>query len=58
MALSSVGVVVGNPKARSRTLTVARAVAGGAAAACGLDTTDAVEVDLSAPLLRASTGAG
>ena len=58
MALSSVGVVVGNPKARSRTLTVARAVAGGAAAACGLDTTDEVEVDLSELGPRASMGAG
>ena len=43
----TVGVVVGNPKPRSRTLTVARAVADAAAAVCGLDTTDAVEVDLA-----------
>ena len=45
----TVGLVVGNPKAKSRTLTVARAVAGAAATACGLDLTDAFEVDL-APL--------
>jgi FMN reductase len=45
--MRSVGVVVGNPKPQSRTLTVARAVAGAAAAACGLDAIDAVEVDLA-----------
>ena len=43
----TVGIVVGNPKPQSRTLTVARAVAGAAAAACDLDATDTVEVDLA-----------
>ena len=45
--MSTVGVVVGNPKPQSRTLTVARAVASTAAGACGLDASDAVEVDLA-----------
>jgi FMN reductase len=45
----TVGVVVGNPKPQSRTLTVARTVSSAAAAACGLDATVDVEVDL-APL--------
>ena len=45
--MSKVGVVVGNPKPQSRTLTVARAVATGAAAACGLDGSDAIAVDLA-----------
>ena len=43
----TVGVVVGNPKPQSRTLTAARAVAEAAAAACGLDASDPVEVDLA-----------
>lgn len=46
--MSSVGVVVGNPKPQSRTLAVAREVARRAAAAAGLDARDAVEVDLAA----------
>jgi len=45
--VSRVGIVVGNPKPQSRTLTVARAVARAAAAAAELDTADVVEVDLA-----------
>jgi FMN reductase len=45
--MTAVGIVVGNPKAQSRTLTVARAVALASAEACGLDATDAVEIDLA-----------
>jgi FMN reductase len=44
--MSSIGIVVGNPKPRSRTLTVAREVAGAAAAAAQLEG-DVVEVDLA-----------
>jgi FMN reductase len=46
--VSTVGIVVGNPKPASRTLTAARAVATGAATAAGLDPTDVTEVDLAA----------
>jgi FMN reductase len=45
--MSSVGIVVGNPKPQSRTLTVARAVADAAARAAGLDVGHVVEVDLA-----------
>lgn len=45
--MSAVGVVVGNPKARSRTLTVAEAVASAAAGASGLDAADRTTVDLA-----------
>jgi len=41
------GILVGNPKPQSRTLTVARAVGAAAAAAAGVDGSDAVEVDLA-----------
>jgi FMN reductase len=45
--MSTVGVVVGNPKAGSRTLVVARAVARSAALAAGVDATELTEVDLA-----------
>ena len=45
--MSALGIVVGNPKARSRTLTVARQVATAAGAAAGMATTEIVEVDLA-----------
>ncbi len=45
--MSTVGVVVGNPKPRSRTLTVAEAVAGTAAKAAGLDGADSTTIDLA-----------
>lgn len=45
--MSSVGVVVGNPKPQSRTLAVAREVARRAAGSAGLDGRDLVEVDLA-----------
>lgn len=45
--MSAVGVVVGNPKARSRTLGVADAVASAAAEAAGLDGADRRVVDLA-----------
>jgi FMN reductase len=45
--VSSVGVVVGNPKPRSRTLTVAEAVAGAAARAAGLAGAERTIVDLA-----------
>ena len=45
--VSRVGIVVGNPKPQSRTLTVARTVAHAAARAAGLDVDDVVEVDLA-----------
>ena len=45
--MSTVGVVVGNPKARSRTLTVAQAVARAAARAAGLGEADSTTVDLA-----------
>jgi FMN reductase len=45
--VSSVGVVVGNPKPRSRTLTVAEAVARAAAEAAGLAVDDRTTVDLA-----------
>ncbi|HWD55157.1 MAG TPA: NAD(P)H-dependent oxidoreductase [Acidimicrobiales bacterium] len=45
--MSSVGVVVGNPKARSRTLAVAEAVADAAARAAGLAEADRTTVDLA-----------
>jgi len=45
--VTSVGIVVGNPKPHSRTLTVARAVARAAAEAAQLDVQDVVEVDLA-----------
>ena len=45
--MPDVGIVVGNPKPASRTLTVARAVASAAGLAAGLDGSDVVEVDLA-----------
>jgi FMN reductase len=50
--MSTIGIVVGNPKARSRTLDVARAVADAAASAAGIDgpgidKPGRVEVDLA-----------
>jgi FMN reductase len=45
--VSTVGVVVGNPKPRSRTLTVAEAVARAAAEAAGLDGANRATVDLA-----------
>ncbi len=51
--MSTVGVVVGNPKPRSRTLIVAEAVAHAAADAAGLGDADRTTIDLSdlGPLL-------
>jgi FMN reductase len=46
-AVRGVGVVVGNPKPRSRTLDVARAVAAAAAQAVGLPTGGGLVVDLA-----------
>ncbi len=43
----SVAIVVGNPKPRSRTLTVAEAVAASAAEAAGLDGAERLTVDLA-----------
>lgn len=45
--MSAIGIVVGNPKPQSRTLTVARRVARSAAVACGLDPSDCIEIDLA-----------
>ena len=45
--MSAVGIVVGNPKPRSRTLAVAAVVAERAAEAGGLDPTDPLVVDLA-----------
>jgi FMN reductase len=45
--MAAVGVVVGNPKPRSRTLDVARAVATAAAEVGGLDPSDELVVDLA-----------
>jgi FMN reductase len=45
--VSAVGVVVGNPKPRSRTLTVAEAVASAAAGAAGLAGAERLTVDLA-----------
>lgn len=45
--MSAVGVVVGNPKARSRTLSVAEAVADAAARATGLEDAARTTVDLA-----------
>lgn len=45
--MSTVGVVVGNPKPRSRTLTVAEAVARAAAGAAGLTGAGRTTVDLA-----------
>jgi FMN reductase len=45
--MSTVGVVVGNPKPRSRTLDVASAVADAAAGPCGLANAIRVTVDLA-----------
>lgn len=45
--MSGVGVVVGNPKRRSRTLTVAEAVASAAAGATGLAGAERTTVDLA-----------
>jgi FMN reductase len=45
--VSTVGVVVGNPKPRSRTLEVASAVADAAAEAAGLSSADRLTVDLA-----------
>ncbi len=51
--MSTIGIVVGNPKARSRTLEVAEAVAAAAAGATGLDDAERLVVDLAdvGPLL-------
>jgi FMN reductase len=45
--MSTVGIVVGNPKPRSRTLAVAEAVAGACAAAAGLASAEQKTVDLA-----------
>ena len=45
--MNDVGIVVGNPKARSRTLTLAEQVAAAAAEAAGLDGADRLTVDLA-----------
>ena len=45
--MSTVGLVVGNPKAQSRTLALAEEVAGAAARATGLDGADRLTVDLA-----------
>jgi FMN reductase len=45
--VTTVGVVVGNPKPRSRTLTVAEVVANAAAGAAGLAEADRTTVDLA-----------
>ena len=45
--MSTVGVVVGNPKPSSRTLTVAEAVAGAAAGAAGLVDAERTTIDLA-----------
>ena len=45
--MSTVGIVVGNPKARSRTLTVAEAVASACADAAGLARAERMTVDLA-----------
>jgi FMN reductase len=45
--MSTVGLVVGNPKAQSRTLALAEQVAGAAAGAAGLDGADRLTVDLA-----------
>ncbi|MGO9857723.1 MAG: NADPH-dependent FMN reductase [Acidimicrobiales bacterium] len=45
--MSSVGIVVGNPKPRSRTLGVAEVVARAAAGAAGLEGAEHVTVDLA-----------
>ena len=45
--MSTVGVVVGNPKPRSRTLIVAEAVAGAAAGAAGLVDAERTTIDLA-----------
>jgi FMN reductase len=45
--MSTVGVVVGNPKSRSRTLSVAEAVADAAASAASLSGADRTTIDLA-----------
>ncbi len=45
--MSTVGVIVGNPKPRSRTLIVAESVAGAAAGAAGLSSAERTTVDLA-----------
>jgi FMN reductase len=45
--MSTVGLVVGNPKAQSRTLALAQQVASAAAGAAGLDDADRLTVDLA-----------
>jgi FMN reductase len=45
--MSTVGLVVGNPKARSRTLALAEEVAAAAGGATGLDGADRLTVDLA-----------
>jgi FMN reductase len=45
--VSTVGLVVGNPKAQSRTLALAEAVAAAVAEAAGLDGTERLTVDLA-----------
>jgi FMN reductase len=46
-SVSTVGLVVGNPKAQSRTLALAESVATAAADAAGLDGADRLTVDLA-----------
>jgi FMN reductase len=45
--MPSIGLVVGNPKAESRTLVLAARVAAAAAAAAGLDGDDTLTIDLA-----------
>jgi FMN reductase len=45
--MSALGVVVGNPKPRSRTLAAARSVARATAEVAGVDTGELVEIDLA-----------
>jgi FMN reductase len=45
--MSAVGLVVGNPKAGSRTLALAESIAAAAADAAGLDSADRLTVDLA-----------
>lgn len=45
--MSTIGVVVGNPKAMSRTRVVAEEIAGRAAAAAGLDVPERFTIDLA-----------
>jgi FMN reductase len=47
MVMGTVGIVVGNPKPKSRTLTVAETVAGAAADAGGLEASKRFTIDLA-----------